>query len=274
MRIPAVAGQFYHADARALAKDVDSMLASASALKAKGLCALVCPHAGHMYSGGIAAHSFASLKAAHPSPPSLVLVGPNHTGIGSPVALSMQDWQTPLGVVRNDSELGKAVAKAGRMIDIDEEAHRFEHSLEVQLPFLQRIYPTGLSVVPICIGAQGLESARDVALAVDRAASQLGRTVVLIASSDFTHYEPAEEAKRKDSRAIDRIVALDAAGFVELVERERLSICGYGPIAAAIEFARLRECRQGKLLYYGNSGERSGDYNSVVAYASIIFAQG
>ncbi|MEM3030457.1 MAG: MEMO1 family protein [Candidatus Micrarchaeia archaeon] len=274
MRLPAVAGQFYHADARALARDIDGMLAGAGASKARGLAALVCPHAGHIYSGGIAAHSFAALQAAFPSPPSLVLVGPNHTGAGSPVALSLQDWQTPLGIARNDSELGKAVAKAGNTIDFDEEAHRFEHSLEVQLPFLQRIYPAGFSFVPICIGAQGLDSARDVALAVAKAAMALKRNVVLIASSDFTHYEPAEEAKKKDGRALEKILALDSAGFVALVERERLSICGYGPVACAIEYAKLRGCGKGVILKYGNSGDASGDYSSVVAYASIIFAEG
>lgn len=278
MRRPAVAGSFYPAQKAELGAQIAESLSRAGlALKlgnARDIAAAVCPHAGYMYSGWVAAFSYSRIAAAFSKPPVFVIVGPNHTGQGSPVALSQQDWDTPLGIAKNDAEFGKEIVKCGTIIDLDERAHEFEHSIEVQLPFLQKIYGERLRIVPICLGMQNMDSAKDIAEAVQKASARLKREAFIIASSDFTHFESAESAKMHDAHALDALKRLDEGKFFEQVRLRNLTICGYGPILSAMHYARLEGCRKAEILKYANSGDVTGDHNSVVAYCSAVFPLG
>lgn len=229
----------------------------------------VCPHAGYIYSGYAAASVFLSIKGI-PDAETVVLLGPNHTGVGKPLAVSMEEWNTPLGACGNDVEFGKEVVANSKLIEVDKEAHRNEHSIEVQLPFLRSLNAQA-KIVPICMGEQGIGGAKEVAEAVFSAQEKLGRKLVVIASSDFSHYVPAEVAEERDREALGHILRMDAEGFEEKVAERGWSICGHGPIASAILYSRKRGSKKGLELIYTNSGEASGDYSSVVAYSGIVF---
>ena len=272
MRNPAVAGQFYTSNALELKKEIEMYLKKAGMKKgnAKNIVAGVSPHAGYMYSGWIAGHTFAEIAANYSDPPTFVIVGPNHTGMGAPVALSLEDWRTPLGTAKCDVELGKAITEKASAVLVDESAHKYEHSIEVQLPFLQTIYKD-FRFVAICMGAQNASNAEAVGKAVFEAGKEIGREVFLLASSDFTHYEPAEKAKAKDSEAIKCLEKLDYRSFIKIIDEKNYSICGYGPIATAAVYAKLMGASKAEVLKYASSGDIIGDYSSVVAYASIVF---
>ncbi|NOZ58801.1 MAG: MEMO1 family protein [Euryarchaeota archaeon] len=274
MRSPAVAGQFYPASREALIEQIErcflhplgpGKLPAAEVRQPRSIIAGVVPHAGYIYSGYEAAHVYHAL-ALEEKPESVVLLGPNHTGMGSLVAVSRQDWETPLGAVRCDSELAEELFVGCDVIDADEVAHAYEHSIEVQLPFLQYIYGD-FEFVAISLGLQELEVSREIASCLAR----VEKDILILASSDFTHYESASEARRKDMHAIEAVLALDEELFMRRVYEHRISACGYGAIAAAISAAKKRGASRAELLKYGNSGDVTGDYGSVVAYAGIVF---
>jgi len=275
MRYPAVAGAFYPSQRLELEKQIAECFAKEAGKPTLGndggLVAVVSPHAGYFYSGWVAAFSYKEIARSFKEPPVFVIAGPNHTGQGSMLAVSLQDWQTPLGTAKNDVELAKAVQKHSRLIDLDEMAHEYEHSVEVQIPFLQYIYGENVRIVPICMMMQDLDAAKDVAEAVLKAAAELKREILFIASSDFTHYESAKSAAAKDAAALVKLEALDAEGFNRVRALKNATICGYGPITAAIIYARLRGCTKGKVLRYASSGDVTGDFNQVVAYCSAAF---
>lgn len=271
IRKPAVAGQFYPDHEGELARMLDKQLAAAKVGNFPGSVAFVAPHAGYEYSGGVAAYTYAALLKSNSAKKfdSVVVVGPNHTGYGKPVAVSMDDWQTPLGVVKNNVAVSRAIADAPG-ISVDEIAHGFEHSVEVQLPFIQKVLP-GMGCSFVCMGDQSYRESIGLTDAISGAAKKLGKRIAVIASSDFNHYESAEAAKRKDMPAIDALLKLDVEGFRELIHKSNDSACGYGPITVAALFARRNKATAGELLRYANSGDVTNDYGSVVAYASICF---
>jgi len=273
MRLPAVSGQFYPFSRSKIEQDMDAYFKRAEQAGQKeltGLKALVSPHAGYVYSGPTAAYSYSAIPKTFKG--TFVLAGPNHTGIGTPLSLSREDWDTPLGTAKCDKALADAVAKASHQVALDESAHQAEHSIEVQLPFLQRRFGDDkINFIAICMGDSGFEATSELARAVGEAAKKVGRNILFIASSDFTHYEPAEQAKKKDDEAIALIRKLDGAGFNRLVASKGLSICGYGPITAAIEYAKAAGAKEARLLNYSNSGAATGERGPVVAYASIAF---
>jgi len=270
MRQPAVAGQFYESDPKRLKKQIEECFlheVGPGSLPKKGeskeeILGAVVPHAGYMYSGPVAAHVYSELAKKEPG--SIVIMGPNHTGIGSGVSISKEDWKTPLGVVKTDVELAETLWKNCEIIDHDETAHQYEHSIEVQLPFLQYIYED-FEFVPICIGLQDLQTAAE----IGRALSEL-EDVLILASSDFTHFESADSARSKDEVAIKNIVDLNEETFVRTIYEKSISVCGYGPIAACVSSVKSK-AKEGKLLKYASSGDITGDYAQVVAYAAITF---
>jgi len=274
MRYPAVAGAFYDSDKNVLREEIQGYLKKAEDdLKArdksfKQIFGIVVPHAGYIYSGPVAAYSYSVLKDT-PEFTTFVIISPNHTGRGKPVALSREDWQTPLGLVKNDRELGDAIKRNCNLVDFDEEAHMLEHSAEVQLPFLQTLFKN-VKAVEICMGIQDYEVARDLGKSIYQASKDSRRPIIVIASSDFTHYEAAELAKRNDEKAIKFIEEMKIREFVDTVHHEDMSICGYGPIAAAMSYAEQFNSKA-SLLKYANSGDATGDYDSVVGYASLVF---
>ena len=273
-RKTAVAGSFYPAEEGTLSEMVSKFIRKADAeVKDTDAChAFVAPHAGYVYSGGVAAYSYAALEATckKESIDSVVVVGPNHTGYGMPMAVSLEDWQTPLGIVRNDKEFAKALIAASPDIDADETAHSYEHSVEVQLPFIQKIAP-GAAIVPVCMGDQSYDASIMLEDSIAKARRATNRKIAVVASSDFDHYESAEIAKNKDMPAIDALKTIDTKRFNELLHESGDTACGYGPITVAALLAKRDGANEGRLLKYGNSGEVTNDYGSVVAYASIVF---
>jgi len=275
MRLPAVAGTFYPSLKSELEKQIEDSFAKEAGqpefADEKGLVAVVSPHAGYFYSGWVAAFAFREIARAFTTPPTFVIAGPNHTGQGPMVSLSLQDWQTPLGVAKNDVELGKAIQKASKFIDLDESAHEFEHSIEVQIPFLQHLYGERVRIVPICMMMQDAEAAEDMAKSVMKASADLKRPILFLASSDFTHFESAGSASAKDSLALAKLEKLDHVGFNKVRASKGATICGFGPITAAMIYSRLKGCTKGKVLKYASSGDATGDFNQVVAYCSAMF---
>ena len=279
-RRPTVAGQFYESDAEALSLQIKSCFLNPLGpgklpetnfhSHPRNIVGLVCPHAGYMYSGAVAASGFFEL-AQDGTPDSVVILGPNHSGYGSGLSLMREGtWQTPLGDVQIDRELADAILSETSIVDVDELAHRYEHSIEVQLPFLQYIYGSKFKFVPICFLMQDYDSAVEVGRALVEALDT--RNVVVIASSDMTHYESAKQAEKKDRAALDAVTALDAKGFYQTVESQNITACGYAPITALITYAQGVGAKA-KLLGYHNSGDTSGDYSSVVGYASVMFSK-
>jgi len=262
MRDPAVAGQFYPRNGAELKHQLDEMLANgAQELPVLGA---VAPHAGYMYSAAVAAEVYACM----PKRETYVIIGPNHHGLGAPVALSRESWKTPLGIVNGDLELADALA--GSIIDSDELAHRQEHSIEVQIPFLQVKFQEFM-ILPISMGLQDEETAAEVGELLGKALLRLGRSAAVIASSDFTHYEAQELARKVDAQLIEAILNMDVPELYRRIYGHNATACGYGPIAAAITAASALGASKGKLLRYATSGDVSGDYSQVVGYGAMVF---
>lgn len=273
-REPAVAGQFYVSDKAKLASAVDKYLENVKLHKneVEGALSYVAPHAGYDYSGQVEAFTYKaiSMKKNLESMDTFVIVGPNHTGFGYPTSISARNWKTPLGTVENDIELSTEIASSSGMFTIDESAHRFEHSIEVQLPFLQKTVKDPRCCF-ICMGDQSFEYSRLLASAIARGAEKLGRKITVIASSDFNHYESAKVAESKDMPAIEALKKLDFPEFNRRIKELDDSACGYGPITVSGMFAKGAGAQSGTLLKYANSGDITKDYKSVVAYSSIVF---
>jgi MEMO1 family protein len=276
IRLPVVAGTFYEGTAEALRRQVESCFLSSfgpgklpvvNVAGSRKLLGLVCPHAGYVYSGAVAANAFFSL-ASDGKPDTVVILGPNHTGYGNPLSAMREGaWRTPLGDVQIDMEIADAIAKESGLLDFDEVAHRHEHSIEVQLPFLQYLYGTDFKFVPICFLMQDLESAQEIGRAMAEALAN--RNAVVIASSDFTHYESQTSVNRKDLAALVAVEALDEKQFYQILEAENVSACGYAPIAALIAYAKALGATKAKILSHKTSGDITGDKSSVVGYAAV-----
>jgi AmmeMemoRadiSam system protein B len=222
-----------------------------------------------MYSGPVAANAYYEL-ALDGQPETVVILGPNHTGYGSALALMDEGaWRTPLGDVEVDTVVARELCRETSLVDVDESAHRFEHSVEVQLPFLQYLFGSEFKFVPVCFQLQDFESADEVGNALAEVLSE--RNAVVIASSDFTHYEPQVSAERKDLAALEAVKAMDAKRFVDIIEKRSVTACGYGPIAATIIAAKGLLAKEATLLRYKTSGDITGDKSSVVGYAAVCF---
>jgi AmmeMemoRadiSam system protein B len=218
-----------------------------------------------MYSGPTAAHSYHHL-ASEASPKSIVIIGPNHTGLGGRVSIwGTGAWETPLGMALVDEELARAIFKASDFIDMDETAHIREHSIEVQLPFLQYIYGE-VPFVPICMRFQDLETSGKIGRAIAEASE--GKDVLILASTDLTHMESKSSAEAKDRGVLDRIASLDEAALQNWVRSQRVSMCGYGPVSAALVASKLMGASKAEILSYSTSGDITGDASAVVGYAA------
>jgi AmmeMemoRadiSam system protein B len=224
-----------------------------------------------MYSGPVAANGYSKL-AIDGQPDVCIILGPNHTGIGSGLSIQTEGaWETPIGVTRVDSDLAKRIQKSSSLIDVDEGAHASEHSIEVQLPFLQFLFKETIEFVPICMMMQDLTTSREVAKTIVE--NTKGKNVAIIASSDFTHYEPQADANRKDREAIDAILKLDDEQLNELGESNHVTMCGYGPITTLIAAAKMLGNVKAELLAYKTSGDITGDKSAVVGYSSLAFTR-
>jgi len=235
----------------------------------KNLLGLIVPHAGYSYSGPVAAHSYNHLGSTG-LVGSVIILGPNHTGMGSGVSTMIEgEWSTPLGDAPIDGELAREIVDDADIIDVEDEAHRNEHSIEVQLPFLQFVYPRRFKFVPICMMLQDLETSIEVGEAIVKAAERYN--AIIIASSDWTHYEPQEIAALRDRRAIQAALEMDDKKFQQIIEDDAVSACGYGPVTAMIHAVKILGAKKTTLLSYQTSGDVTGDKSAVVGYAAAAF---
>lgn len=274
IREPVVAGQFYP-DRK---DDLENMIKSCieheygpgiqpteSNQKVYGI---VCPHAGYIYSGPTACHSYKSIVSQKPE--LAIIIGPNHFGVGEDAATMIDEkWKTPLGMVEIDSESAKEVAKISKFIEIDEYSHSKDHSLEVQIPMLQSMLSNKFQILPIILRAQDIETARDVGNAVAEIAKK--KNAIIIASSDFTHYEENSFAHSQDKALIEPILNMDVEKFYQVLMEKQVTACGYGAMASAIIACKNLGATKGELLSYATSGDVSGDTSSVVGYGAIKF---
>jgi hypothetical protein len=266
-RRAAVAGQFYSSSRAGLVKELERCFLSplgpghlpeVAKEGERKLVGAVVPHAGLVFSGPVAAHAYAEI-ASDGLPETVVLIGPNHTGHGRPVSASTEDFETPMGLMKVDREV---VSRLRGVVEIDRTAHLYEHSLEVQLPFLQYLSPD-IKIVPVVMGQQDLIMAKETAKVLREACA--GKDVLYLASSDFSHYVPASRAKEMDGKVIEKILTLDAAGMMAVVESYDVSMCGYGPVATMLLASGGSKAR---LLHYGSSGDVQ-PMKDVVGYAAI-----
>jgi len=227
---------------------------------------LVSPHAGYVYSGPVAGAVISRVRFKD----TFVIIGPNHTGSGKPLSIMTEGkWQTPLGDVDIDSELARHLLSISQHLQEDDAAHQFEHSIEVQLPFLQYFKPD-IKIVPITLSFASLDAYREIGKEIARAIRETQKEAVIMASSDMTHYEAQETAARKDRQAIDAILRLDEDELFRRVEQYNISMCGCAPVASLIAAARELGATSAELVKYQTSGDTSGDYSAVVGYAGII----
>ena len=275
IRTPAVSGTFYPENEKKLKNLIHECFMhpigpgkTSPTDSDEKIYGVICPHAGFVYSGPVACHSFYSLSAS--SSKLAIIVGPNHYGIGQNVA-SMIDvsWKTPLGLVEVDSDSVLELRERLDILEIDSFSHSKEHSIEVQIPMLQEVFSDEMKILPISLINQEQKTATLVGSAIAKIAQE--KDALLIGSSDFTHYEENEFAHRQDLALIDPILKLDVDEFYKILYERKVTACGFGAIASIMTACKELGATQGKLLKYATSGDVSGDKSSVVGYASIIF---
>ena len=264
IRKPAVAGRFYPGDQKSLQGEVEKHLVS-NAVREDVLGA-VAPHAGFVYSGKVAGAVYSKINER----PVVIILGVNHRGLGKPFTIIKEGiWQTPLGEVEVEAGLAQRLLASSDYLEEDELAHQFEHSLEVQLPFLQVHFRNPFEIIPICIGLANIEAyqglGREIASKIEDPAK-----VLIVASTDLTHYESQEEARHKDEKAIEAILQLDEEELFGRIQRLHISMCGYAPTVVMIASTKALGAKEAELVKYMTSGDVTGDYSQVVGYAGII----
>ena len=264
VREAAVAGKFYSANPQMLRSDVESYLSPPG----EKLAAIGCmaPHAGYIYSGRVAGAVFSTIEI----PSRCIFLCPNHTGRGHPLAvMSEGTWRTPLGEVALDPELAKSLSNSFPALAEDSEAHRFEHAIEVELPFLQVLRP-GSQIVPIAVGTTRWLLLEQLGQAIAATVQSFQFPVLIVASSDMNHYEDDDTTRVKDHKAIKQILALHAHGLYETVINESISMCGFGPAVAMLVAAKQLGATHAQLVQYATSAETSGDKEMCVGYAGVV----
>lgn len=264
IRKPAVAGQFYPSQPSALLTEIGRCLGgNVERQKALGVLS---PHAGYMYSGRVAGAVYSRIEF----PQTFILLGPNHTGMGSPVSImSSGRWQTPIGDIEIDEPLANKLLQHSRAITEDTMAHLMEHSLEVQVPFILYL-SKDVKIVPIIFMIDSLDTCRAIGEVLADVIKDAGYPVTIVASSDMSHYETDSVARSKDRMAIDRILVIDPEGLYKTVKKNRISMCGYIPATVMLYAVKELGATSSELIRYATSGEVSGDYDYVVGYAGII----
>jgi Predicted dioxygenase len=256
---------FYPGSARALEQQLDELMAPAA--QEHDLIGCVAPHAGYVYSGGVAGRLYAHLRI----PERVIVLGPNHTGLGRPVSIAPHaGWRTPLGEEPVDRELAGLLVEAFSGAALDADAHWREHSVEVQIPFLQA-RRRDVRVLPVCLQHLRLEDCLALGRALAAVVKQVGAAVGIVASSDMSHYEPDAAARAHDREAIDAALSLDPTALYDTVHREGISMCGVIPATVALEAAIHLGANAGHLVAYATSGDVSGDRSAVVGYAGLCF---
>lgn len=267
MRQPAVADRFYPGSADALALAVSELLPTGPSEGKRKALAVVSPHAGYVYSGVLAAETLSSVVI----PETVIILGPNHRGQGAPIALSTTPWNMPLGSIPIDREIADLLLEHSQHIRVDELAHKYEHSLEVQIPFLQTLQKR-LSIVPIVLSHVSYPLCEEVANALAKAIRISGRDILIVASSDMSHYESRRSTEKKDSLALQCIEQLKPYDLYHTVLDQRISMCGVIPVVIAMLAAIACGASKYHLAGYTDSGYVSGDTDQVVGYAGIVIS--
>jgi AmmeMemoRadiSam system protein B len=265
-RPPAVAGSFYEGTPERLRAQVAACFdANPKSEKKEKFIAAVVPHAGLMYSGHVAAAFYATAEL----PRRFIILCPNHTGAGHSAAINRSGaWRTPFGDVRIDEPLAEELMARTKLLAEDSRAHAREHSLEVQLPFLQQLV-NNLTFVPICLGARRYEYCEEIGNAIADVVAAQKEPVGILASSDLNHYEDQQTTLRKDQLAIDEVLALDPRELWRVVDELDVSMCGFIPTTTALIASRKLGATQARLIKHATSGDINGDYSHVVGYAAM-----
>jgi len=266
-RSPAVAGRFYDGSASGLRKQVEQYIASDQPhVDAVGI---MVPHAGLIYSGSVAGQVYSSISM----PKTFIMLGPNHTGLGSAVSLMDEGtWEVPTGSLAIDRRLATRILQSTALASRDAQAHVYEHSLEVQIPFIAH-FSQDVSIVPIAVMRASYNDCRELAEGIAKAVQGVDYPVTILASSDMSHYVSDKIARQQDGKAIERILALDPRGLYDTVMHERISMCGVLPATIMLIAAQLLRAKNARLVKYITSGDVSGDYDSVVGYAGITITK-
>lgn len=266
IREPVVAGSFYPSSADSLTKQIESFIDKNSVKSDVVACML--PHAGYMYSGRVAVQTASRINF----PDKVVIIGPNHTGYGAAYSIQTEGiWQLPFGQVKIDSNLAKCILSNSRYLKQDSDAHRYEHSIEVEIPILQ-YFKKNFEIVPICILSEDVDALKEIGNTVAGVIKQvkLQGSVLIIASSDLTHYQPQQQASKKDKEAIEAIINLDVDKLNEKVKGLGITMCGSAPVSVMLVAAKALGAKRGELVRYETSGDVTGQTDSVVGYAGIL----
>ena len=265
IREPVVSGYFYPSGKAHLLKNLENFIDRK--IQKEKVIACVVPHAGYIYSGKTAGLTYSKIEI----PQTIIILGPNHTGYGEPYSVAEHDkWLTPLGEVQIDKEIAKKLVEKSIYLQEDEIAHLREHSIEVQLPFLQFLRKD-IKIVPICLlGYVDNPAWYEIGEKISQVIKETKRDCLIVASSDMTHYEPYKIAESKDKYVIEAICNLDEDQVIKRIEEKDVSMCGYAGVIVSIVAAKLLGAKKGELVYYTTSAETSNDYSEVVGYAGII----
>ncbi|HXC47389.1 MAG TPA: AmmeMemoRadiSam system protein B [Candidatus Sulfotelmatobacter sp.] len=268
LRLPAVAGQFYPADPRELTRLIRKFSAEDPGVKKTRVRACLVPHAGYIYSGGVAGAVFARIIL----PKQVLVLGVRHSPMGEDLAiLSEGAWRTPLGDAPVNATLAQRVKTGCPGLREDSVAHSREHSLEVEIPFLQILDP-GFSFVPVAVGTLRFEELHEMGMGLARVLNESREGILVVTSSDMNHYEPDDVTRVKDAKAIDRLKAVDARGLFEVCRKEKISMCGLGPAVVMLTAMKELGVETGEVVRYATSGDVNGDRDAVVGYAGMIFS--
>jgi hypothetical protein len=267
IRKPAVSGRFYPSNPDDLQKALQGFLEPVET-RSKAI-GLIVPHAGYMYSGHVAGAVYSRIAL----PARNIVLCPNHTGFGTPLSIMKSGaWQTPLGCMQIDEELCSALMQADTYLEDDIEAHRYEHALEVQLPFIQQAGGPSVRFVPITIGTGNLGRLQALGRAIGKVIQSVAPETLIVASSDMNHYESDAITRVKDGKAIEQILDMNPEGLYDVVRRENISMCGYGPAISMLTAAKILGASKAELVKYATSGEVSLDFDHVVGYAGVMVA--
>ncbi|OGO31535.1 MAG: AmmeMemoRadiSam system protein B [Chloroflexi bacterium RBG_16_56_11] len=267
-RNPYVAGYFYPASAAELRATIAGYVDKKASRE--DVIGLLVPHAGYQYSGAVTGATVSRIKFKD----TFIIIGPSHSGLGKPFSVMPEGtWRTPLGEVETDTELARKIIDVSEYAEEDYEAHREEHAVEVQLPFLQ-YFKSDVKIVPLILIGADAPIYRQIGRDIARSIRELGREVVILASGDMTHYEPHAVAKEKDLKAVEAMVALDEDELTRRYKNLRISMCAYGPVVCLMAAARELGVTRAELVKYQTSGDVTGDRDAVVGYAGVIFKGG
>jgi AmmeMemoRadiSam system protein B len=268
LRLPAVAGQFYPSNPKELSSLIENYTNEAGPSKKAPARACLVPHAGYMYSGAVAGAVFSRIRL----PKKILLVGVRHYPHGEALAIQSEGaWRTPLGDVSIDSTLAKRLKQECPKLREDSVAHSREHSLEVELPFMQVLNPA-FAFVPIAVGTHDFAALTETGEGIARVLAENKQEILFVTSSDMNHYEDDETTRHKDRQAIERLLRLDAKGLLDTCRDQEISMCGLGPAVTMLSAMRRLGVEKAELVRYGTSGDINGDRSAVVGYAGMIFS--